>query len=101
MECRPRGRGQCQDPPQIYDMRLLRRLRAAHCDRALAERERRSLDLRLFSIEEYCGMPSDQLLDQCVAWPASTASHLASQDVAVGAAYPDVPALVISANSTT
>ncbi len=88
----------CQDPPQIYDMRLPPRLRAADRDRALAERERSFPGTYApFSIEEYRGMPLDySFLDQCVAWPASTASHPAPQVVAAGAAYPDVPALVIS-----
>ena len=88
----------CQDPPQIYDMRLPPRLRAADRDRAIAERERSFPDTYApFTIDEYRGMPLDYgFLDQCVAWPASSASHPAPQVVAAGVAYPDVPALVVS-----
>ncbi|MGO8830623.1 MAG: alpha/beta hydrolase [Steroidobacteraceae bacterium] len=88
----------CQDPPQIYDMRLPPQLRAADRDRALAERERSFPDTYApFTIDEYRGMPLDySFLDQCVAWPVSPAGHPASHVVAADAAYPDIPALEIS-----
>jgi hypothetical protein len=42
-------------------------------------------------------MPLDySFLDQCVDWPVAPARHPASQVVAADAAYPDVPALVVS-----
>ena len=88
----------CQDPPQIFDMRLPPALRAADRDRALAERRRSLPDTYApFTIDEYRGMPLDySFLDQCVAWPVAPAGHPASQVVAPDAAYPDVPALVVS-----
>ncbi len=88
----------CQDPPQIYDMRLPPRLRAADRDRALAERQRSFPDTYApFTIDEYRGMPLDySFLDQCVAWPVSPAGHPASHVVPADAEYPDIPALVIS-----
>jgi pimeloyl-ACP methyl ester carboxylesterase len=88
----------CQDPPQIFDMRLPPPLRAADRDRVLAER-RRSLPATYapFTIDEYRGMPLDySFLDQCVDWPVALASHPASQVVPPDAAYPDAPALVVS-----
>ncbi len=88
----------CQDPPQIYDMRLAPRQRAADRDRAVAERQRSFPGAYApFTFDEYRGMPLDYgFLDQCVAWPVSPAGHPASQVVAADAAYPDIPALVIS-----
>jgi pimeloyl-ACP methyl ester carboxylesterase len=86
----------CQDPPQIYDMRLSPALRAADRDRAVAQRQADFPDTYApFSIDEFRGMPLDySFLDQCVAWPVSPPQHPASQVVA--AELPDVPALVLS-----
>ena len=88
----------CQDPPQIFDMRLPPILRVADRDRALAERERKAPDTYApFTIDEYRGMPLDySFIDQCVEWPVAPPSHPASHVVDAGAGYPDVPALVIS-----
>jgi pimeloyl-ACP methyl ester carboxylesterase len=88
----------CQDPPQIFDMRLPPALRAADRDRVLAERRRSLPDTYApFTINEYRGMPLDySFLDQCVAWPVAPAGHPASQVVPPDAAYPDAPALVVS-----
>jgi pimeloyl-ACP methyl ester carboxylesterase len=88
----------CQDPPQIFDMRLAPALRAADRDRALAER-RRTLPgtYSPFTIDEYRGMPLDySFLDQCIDWPVAPASHPAAQVVPADAPYPDAPALVVS-----
>jgi len=87
----------CQDPPQIFDMRLAPTERLIDRDRALAERRLHFPDTYApFTIDEYRGMPLDySFLDQCVAWPVSPPSHPASQ-LGLHAAYPDVPALVIS-----
>jgi len=88
----------CQDPPQIFDMRLPPALRAADRDRALAERRRTAPDTYApFTIDEYRGMPLDySFLDQCVEWPVAPAGHPAAQVVPPDAAYPDAPALVVS-----
>jgi pimeloyl-ACP methyl ester carboxylesterase len=87
----------CQDPPQIFDMRLEPALRARDLDRAIAQRQRAFPDTYgPFTFEEYRGMPLDySFIDQCLAWPVSPPSHPASQ-VAANAAYPGIPALVIS-----
>src|SRR5450631_4136289 len=88
----------CQDPPQIFDMRLAPALRAADRDRVVAERERAFPDTYApFSIDEYRAMPLDySFLDQCVAWPVSPPGHPASHVVPADAAYPDIPALILS-----
>jgi len=88
----------CQDPPQIFDMRLRPALRAADRDRAIVQRRRTHPDTYApFTIDEYRAMPLDySFIDQCVAWPVSPPSHPASQAVAAGYQYPDIPALVIS-----
>ncbi len=88
----------CQDPPQIFDMRLPPALRAADRDRVLAERRRSLPDTYApFTIDEYRGMPLDySFLDQCVAWPVAPAGHPASLVVVPDAAYPAAPALVVS-----
>jgi pimeloyl-ACP methyl ester carboxylesterase len=88
----------CQDPPQIFDMRLSPSQRTADRDRALAERRRSHPDTYApFTIDEYRDMPLDYgFLDQCVDWPVAPAGHPASQVVPPGAAYPEAPALVVS-----
>jgi pimeloyl-ACP methyl ester carboxylesterase len=88
----------CQDPPQIFDMRLPPPQRAADRDRALAERRRSQPDTYApFSIDEYRGMPLDySFLDQCIDWPVAPAGHPASQVAPPDAPYPDAPALVVS-----
>jgi pimeloyl-ACP methyl ester carboxylesterase len=87
----------CQDPPQIFDMRLAPAQRALDRDRAVADRTRSAPDTYApFTIDEYRAMPLDySFLDQCVAWPVAPPRHPASQ-VGIDAIYPDVPALVIS-----
>ena len=88
----------CQDPPQIFDMRLSPSLRVVDRDRALAERKRSFPDTYApFTIDEYRGMPLDySFIDQCVEWPVAPTSHPASHVVAADAHYPDIPALIIS-----
>ena len=87
----------CQDPPQIFDMRLPPAERARDRDRALADRAQSFPDTYApFTIDEYRAMPLDySFIDQCVAWPVSPRGAPASQ-VGVNPTYPDVPALVIS-----
>ncbi len=88
----------CQDPAQIFDMRLPPTARAAERDRILAERRRAFPDTYApFTIDEYRAMPLDySFIDQCVDWPVAPASHPASQVVPPNAPYPDVPALIVS-----
>ncbi len=88
----------CQDPPQIFDMRLPPVQRAADRDRVLAERRRSHPDTYApFTIDEYRGMPLDySFIDQCVAWPVAPAGQPAGRPAPPNAVYPDVPALVIS-----
>ncbi len=88
----------CQDPPQIFDMRLAPAMRTADRDRAVSERRRTLPDTYSpFTIDEYRGMPLDySFIDQCVKWPAPPPSHPASHVVAADAQYPDIPALIVS-----
>jgi pimeloyl-ACP methyl ester carboxylesterase len=88
----------CQDPPQIFDMRLSPTLRVADRDRAVAQRKRTLPDTYApFTLDEYRGMPLDySFIDQCVEWPVAPSSHPASRVVGTDARYPDVPALIIS-----
>jgi pimeloyl-ACP methyl ester carboxylesterase len=88
----------CQDPPQIFDMRLPPALRTVDRDRAVADRQGKAPDTYgPFTIDEYRGMPLDySFIDQCVEWPVAPSSHPASHVVAADARYPDIPALIIS-----
>jgi pimeloyl-ACP methyl ester carboxylesterase len=88
----------CQDPPQIFDMRLPPAERAADRDRAIAVRKQTQADTYApFTIDEYRGMPLDySFIDACVAWPVAPKTHPAGHVVPEDARYPDVPALVIS-----
>jgi len=88
----------CTDAPQIFDMTLPPEKRALERDRAIAERQRTAPDSYApFTIDEYRGMPPDYaFIDQCVLWPALPAGYPPAQTVALNAAYPDVPALVVS-----
>ncbi len=88
----------CQDPPQIFDMRLAPALRAAERDRIIAAREQSAPDTYApFTIDEYRGMPLDySFLDQCVDWPSAPAGRPAGHAMADHAAYPDIPALIVS-----
>jgi len=88
----------CQDPPQIFDMRVSGALRSADRDRAIARRKREHPDTYApFTIDEYRGMPLDySFIDQCVNWPVAPISHPASHVADGDAHYPQVPALIIS-----
>ncbi len=88
----------CQDPPQIFDMRLAPELRAADRDRAIAERKARAPDTYApFTIDEFRGLPLDYgFIEQCVAWPVAPASHPASRVAAEPVTAADIPVLVIS-----
>jgi hypothetical protein len=88
----------CQDAPQIFDMRLAPPARRSDRDRALRERQQHFPDTYApFSIDEYRGLPLDYgFIDQCVDWPVTPDNREISQVVPSGAAYPDVPVLVLS-----
>jgi pimeloyl-ACP methyl ester carboxylesterase len=88
----------CQDPPQIFDMRLEPAQRLADRDRAITERKRTLPRIYApFTLDEYRGMPLDySFIDQCVEWPVAPSTHPASNVVAADAQYPDIPALIIS-----
>jgi pimeloyl-ACP methyl ester carboxylesterase len=88
----------CQDAPQIFDMRLTPSARVADRDRALAHRKAVAAGTYApFTIDEYRGMPLDYaFIDECVSWPVAPRAHPASHVVPTAAAYPNVPALVIS-----
>jgi len=88
----------CQDPPQIFDMRLAPALRIADRDRAIARRKAALPNTYApFTIDEYRGMPIDySFIDQCVAWPVAPPTHPGSQVTGADPHYPDVPALIVS-----
>jgi len=88
----------CQDPPQIFDMRLPPALRTADRDRAIEQRKRDHPDTYApFTIDEYRGMPLDySFIDQCVDWPVAPAGHPAAHVADGDAQFPQVPALIIS-----
>lgn len=84
----------CQDPPQIFDLRLPPAQRRTQRDRLIAARKRTAPDTYApFTIDEYRRMPLDySYLDQCLEWPSTSAAPLVS-----GAPpYPPVPVLVVS-----
>jgi pimeloyl-ACP methyl ester carboxylesterase len=88
----------CHDPPQIFDMTLAPERRIADRDRAIAHRKLAAPDTYApFTIDEYRGMPLDySFIDECVLWPVAPAGLPAAHLVSAAAAYPDVPALIIS-----
>jgi pimeloyl-ACP methyl ester carboxylesterase len=88
----------CQDPPQIFDMRLAPALRIGDRDRAIARRKAALPNTYApFTIDEYRGMPLDySFIDQCVEWPVAPPTHPGSQVVGADPQYPDVPALIVS-----
>lgn len=88
----------CQDTQQIFDMRAAPATRRAQFEHALRTRKLSHRQAYApFSIDEYRGLPLDySFIEQCLEWPASDPRHPASQVIAPDAAYPDVPALIIS-----
>lgn len=88
----------CQDAPQVFDMRLQPEARRAARDRAFAARRRSVPDGEApFTLDEYRAMPVDYaFLEQCVAWPVADGSHPASHVVPDNAVFPQVPVLVVS-----
>ncbi len=95
----------CQDPPQIFDMRLPPAARRADHDRVLAERRAaHPAPYAPFTIDEYRGMPLDYgFIDECVDWPAIAPDRPLTA-AGPDPSFPDVPALILSAefdNMTT
>ena len=90
----------CQDPPQIFDMNLEPDARVRARDAAIARRQREHPGTYApFTIDEYRGMPLDySFIDECVRWPKPPRQHPDGAVIPAGQAYPDVPALVISAD---
>ena len=88
----------CQDAPQIFDMNLAPARRIADRDQAIAHRRLGAAGTYApFTIDEYRGMPLDYaFIDECVLWPVAPQAHPASAVVPANAAYPDIPALIIS-----
>jgi pimeloyl-ACP methyl ester carboxylesterase len=88
----------CQDPPQIFDMTLPPARRLLERDRVIARRKAEAPETYApFTIDEYRRMPLDYaFIDECVRWPARTATSPAAPLVPAGARYPDVPVLVVS-----
>ena len=88
----------CQDAPQVFDMRLAPEARRAARDRAFAERRRAFPDaFAPFTLDEYRAMPLDYtFIEQCVAWPVADGAHPASHVVPEDAVFPAIPVLVVS-----
>jgi pimeloyl-ACP methyl ester carboxylesterase len=85
----------CQDPPQIFDMRLPPAERVVAREQLLAKRRAQAPDTYApFTIDEYRRMPLDYaFIDECVQWPAR---RDATPLVFDHSRYPDVPVLVVS-----
>lgn len=87
----------CQDPPQLFDMRLPPAQRRAERDRIIARRKAEApATYAPFTIDEYRGMPIDySFIDLCADWPSPPASP-PSPLAFSAASYPDLPVLVVS-----
>jgi len=87
----------CQDPPQIFDMRLPVGERGAERDRRIAQRKAAAPGTYApFTIDEYRAMPLDYaFIDECVEWPEH-GDFPPSPLIFSAASYPGVPTLVVS-----
>ena len=91
----------CQDPPQIFDMRLPPELRTADRDRAVATQNQGSRHLRAVYHRRVPRHAARLQLHRSMRRVAGTSSsHPASHVVAADPHYPDIPALIISGNWT-
>jgi pimeloyl-ACP methyl ester carboxylesterase len=90
----------CHDPPQIFNMSLAPEQRLTDRDRVIARRKLVAPDTYApFTIDEYRGMPLDYtFIDECVLWPVAPPAYPAGHVVPATAKYPDIPALIISAD---
>ena len=89
---------QCQDAPQIFDMRLAPAARRAARDRALAARRAAAPDTYgPFTIDEYRAMPLDYtFIEECVDWPVADPQRPPAHTVPDDAKFPSIPVLVLS-----
>jgi pimeloyl-ACP methyl ester carboxylesterase len=87
----------CGDPPQVFDMTLPPAQRLQAREHAMAHRRSEAPDSYApFTLDEYRRMPLDYaFIDQCVLWPARSASWPSARLVP-DAPYPEVPVLVLS-----
>jgi len=87
----------CGDPPQVFDMTLPPPQRLQARDRVMSRRRAEAPDSYApFTLDEYRRMPLDYaFIDQCVLWPARSASWPSARLVP-DAPYPEVPVLVVS-----
>ena len=90
----------CHDPPQIFDMRLPPAERRVDRDLAIARFERRDPEAYApFTFGEYRAMPLDySFIDECVGWPVAPSNAPAGRVAPAGARFPDIPALIVSAD---
>jgi pimeloyl-ACP methyl ester carboxylesterase len=88
----------CQDPPQIFDMRLAPEERLAARAALTAQRAANAPDTYApFTLDEYRRMPLDYaFIDQCVQWPAAAAGSAPLPLIHDDVGYPDIPVLVVS-----
>ena len=88
----------CQDPPQIFDMRLAPARRVAARDALIVQRKTSAPGTYApFTIDEYRRMPLDYaFIDECVRWPVPAPGDAPSPLGSAHARYPDVPVLVVS-----
>jgi len=85
----------CEDPPQIFDMRLPPAERMVARDLAIAKRRAAApATYAPFTIDEYRRMPLDYaFIDECVQWPGRPDATPLSFDQS---RYPKLPVLVVS-----
>jgi len=88
----------CTDYPQIYDMKAPVADRVAQMQRALADKQRADPGVYApFTVDEFNAVPLDvSVLGMCLNWPPAPASIDPGHPIAPGAAYPNLPVLVLS-----
>ncbi|HLY58921.1 MAG TPA: alpha/beta fold hydrolase [Stellaceae bacterium] len=88
----------CRDAFQIFDMSLPLDRREKQRDKVMAETAADKPDLYgPFTLAEYRMLPLDyEYLDECVHWPVPPERFRPHDLFPAGAAYPDIPALIIS-----
>jgi pimeloyl-ACP methyl ester carboxylesterase len=88
----------CADYPQIYRMTDLPEARHQQASTAIAVKKAREPTVYApFTIEEFLSMPQDySVLNLCLPWQVPSAGYPPGQPVPPGAAFADVPVLVLS-----